>query len=134
MDFFIFASEQWMLFGLLAVLVYAFFLNKRVLDGPTVSTAQLVTLVNTKNAMVVDLRDAKDFKSGCIVDAVNIPFSQVERRKTEIKTDVPVVLVDKIGQHAGSVGAKLKKEGFDVYRLGGGMEEWKNSNLPLVKG
>lgn len=134
MDFFIFASEQWMLFALLAVLIYAFFMNERVRGGTMVTTAQLVALVNTKDAKVVDLRDAKDFKTGCIVDSINIPFSQVDRRMAEISSDKPIVLVDKIGQHTGSIGSKLKKAGIEVYRLGGGIEEWKNSNLPLVKG
>jgi len=43
-------------------------------------------------------------------------------------------LVCKIGQHASAAGSQLIKEGFsDVRRLSGGMAEWLNANLPLVK-
>jgi rhodanese-related sulfurtransferase len=44
-----------------------------------------------------------------------------------------LILVDKMGQHAGAAGRLLKAEGFTVNRLEGGMTEWQNQNLPLVK-
>ena len=40
-----------------------------------------------------------------------------------------------MGQHAGSAGTLLRKNGFvDVARLQGGVTEWRNQNLPVVKG
>ncbi len=47
----------------------------------------------------------------------------------------PVAIVSKMGQHAGSTGTILRKSGFErVLRLTGGMTEWRNQNLPVVKG
>lgn len=38
-----------------------------------------------------------------------------------------------MGQHAGSVCAKLKKAGFEATRLSGGIASWRGDNLPVVK-
>ena len=49
--------------------------------------------------------------------------------------DKPVILVCKMGQHAGAAGRILSTSGFkDVRRLSGGITTWKSDGLPLVKG
>ena len=46
----------------------------------------------------------------------------------------PVILVCKMGQSAGAAGKQLKAAGFEkVYKMGGGMMEWGNLQLPTVK-
>jgi len=40
----------------------------------------------------------------------------------------------KMGQHSGTAGTLLKKNGFaNVSRLMGGYAEWRAQNLPVVK-
>jgi rhodanese-related sulfurtransferase len=60
----------------------------------------------------------------------------LSKESTEVVTykTKTIILVDKLGQHAGAVGRLLGKEGFEVRRLGGGIAEWQSQNLPLVKG
>ena len=134
--FFFFISQQWMLVSALLVLVYLFAMNERNRGGTLVNHHQLVSLVNTRDAVVVDLRDKKERKAGHIVDSMHISFSQFDSKMAELEAvkSRPIILVDKMGQHTGSVGNKLKKAGFEVFRLNGGIAEWKSSNLPLVKG
>ncbi len=56
-------------------------------------------------------------------------MSELEKHKEK-----PLVLVCKMGQHSGAIGKKLAAQGFTgVRRMSGGMMEWQNSNLPLVK-
>ena len=45
-----------------------------------------------------------------------------------------IVLVDQMGQHAGSAGKLLTKDGFNVRRLKGGMSEWQHQSMPVVQG
>ena len=48
--------------------------------------------------------------------------------------DRPVVVACKMGQHSGSAGVVLRKHGFqNVVRLTGGVTEWRNQSLPVVK-
>lgn len=42
-------------------------------------------------------------------------------------------MVDAMGQHAGSVCAKLSKAGHEAARLSGGIASWRGDNLPVVK-
>ena len=38
-----------------------------------------------------------------------------------------------MGQHAGSIARELKKAGYTVAKLSGGIATWRGDNLPLVK-
>lgn len=108
--------------------------NRR--SGKSVTSQQLTNLVNAAGAVVVDVRDAKEFREGHITDSRNIPYSQLQDKISELSTfkDKPVILVCKMGQHAGAAGRLLTKAGFtDVRRLSGGIATWTADRLPLVK-
>jgi rhodanese-related sulfurtransferase len=120
-----------------SALVFAFVVNEGKRGGDSINTNTLVNLVNRDNALILDVRDSKDFNAGHIVDALNIPFSNFDKRVGELDKfkDRPIIVVCKMGQHASGVGGKLKTLGFEkVHRLGGGMGEWSASSLPIVKG
>lgn len=135
-DFFVFMSEQWLLVSLLVALLYAFALSERFRAGTPASVHEVTRLINSEGARVLDVRDKSEFSAGHIVDALHIPHGEVAERIGELagSKDKPLIIADKMGQHAGPVGRALKKEGFKVRRLQGGMSEWSNQNLPLVKG
>lgn len=131
-----FIVNHFILVSVFVFLLIAFFVNEGKQGGAAISTSSLVTMVNRDDAMVVDIRDNKDFKAGHIAGATNIPHSAIDARMGELKPyqEKPIVLVCKMGQHSGSVGRKLKAGGFtNVRRLSGGMTEWSASNLPVVK-
>lgn len=135
--FFEFVSNHLLLVGTFVGLLVLFIMNETRRGGRSISAQELVNLVNRDKALVLDVRDRKEFASGHIVDAVNIPFATLEKRIPELDAyrDRPVVVTCKMGQHAGAAGALLRKAGFEhVMRLSGGIAEWRNSALPLVKG
>ena len=136
MDFFAFVSQEWMLVTALIVLIYIYVWRDRIKSGRPVSPHEVTKLVNDGNAVLVDLREGAEYKAGHIVGAVNIPYAKLSKESTEVSgyKGKTIILVDKLGQHAGAVGRFLGKEGFDVRRLGGGIAEWQAQNLPLVKG
>lgn len=135
MEFLVFLSEQWLLVGVLLILVYLLMLSERIKAGKPASVHEVTGLINTAGARVVDLRDRDDFSSGHIVDAIHIPHGELAKRMGELAAakSKPLILVDKMGQHTGAAGRLLKREGFEVRRLQGGISEWVNQNLPLVK-
>ncbi|GAB2903515.1 rhodanese-like domain-containing protein [uncultured Microbulbifer sp.] len=135
-DFFVFLSEQWLLVGLLVALLYALVLSERYKAGVPVSLHEVTRLINSDGAKVLDVRDRSEFTAGHIVDALHIPHGEVAERFAELEPfkEKVVIVADKMGQHAGPAGRLLKQKGFQVRRLQGGMSEWSNQNLPLVKG
>jgi len=105
--------------------------------GKTVSSQQLTNLVNKEEAVIVDVRDTKEFREGHITESRNIPFSSLKENLTQLEKfkEKPIILVCKMGQHAGAAGRILSTSGFkDVRRLSGGITTWKSDGLPLIKG
>lgn len=135
--FFEFVANHPFLVGTFVLLLALFIRNETRRGGRSVTAQQLVDMVNRENAVVVDVRDRKEFQAGHIVGAVNVPFASLGSRIDELKKyqSRPLVVTCKMGQHAGAAGTQLRKAGFEnVTRLTGGMVEWRNQNLPVVKG
>lgn len=130
-----FVMEQWILVSILAVLVVAFLVLESRKGGTTISHHEATRLLNAGQAVLVDLRDSKEFKAGHIVDAVNIPYASLNSKVDDLEKhkSKQIIVVDKMGQHAGSAGKILRDKGFQVVRMQGGMMEWTQQNLPVVK-
>jgi rhodanese-related sulfurtransferase len=134
--FFEFLAQQWILVGALAVAVAMLFHHESRKSGQSLTPQQAINLVNGQDGVFLDLRDSGEFGQGHIVDSINIPALKLDGRIAELEKyrDKPIILVCKMGQHSGAVGKKLNAQGYEaVYRMSGGMMEWGNMQLPLVK-
>lgn len=132
-----FATNHWeMVAVFMAILATLLFMeSKGGVPGLTASAA--TTLINTEDAIVVDIRPEKEYSTGHITGAMNIPATKMKENlnRLEKHKDAPIILVCKSGVTSGPSAKDLKKEGFtNVYKLQGGIAEWQSSNLPLVKG
>lgn len=130
-----FVVEQWVLVVALVVLAVAYFALNAGTSGKTVSIHEVTRLLNTENAILLDVRDAADFKAGHITGAININFTALAARLGELEKQrgKTIIVADKIGQQSAAAGKILLEKGFQVVRLSGGMSEWTAQNLPLVK-
>jgi len=131
----VFLAEQWILVSILAALGAALIVVEGLKGGKALSYHEMTRLVNSGDAVILDVRESKEFSAGHIVDALNIPYAKIADRYTELEKHraKTIVVVDKMGQHAGAAGKTLKDKGFSVNRLQGGMTEWQSQNLPVVK-
>jgi rhodanese-related sulfurtransferase len=130
-----FVGKHWWLVGIWGAFVGALLWDNNRRNGPTVSTAEATGMINKKDAFVLDIRDGSDFKTGHLVGAVNIPYANLANRLGELEPQKnrPIILVCKTGQTVSMAGKMLREKGFDAVRMKGGMMEWNNQNLPLVK-
>ena len=135
MNIMVFIAEQWILVSGLAALILLFFYRESTQGGPRLSVHELTNAVNNDNAIILDIRNNEEFRAGHIVDAINIPYTEVKERLETLNKyrDRQIVIVDKMGQHAGTVCRQLTSDGFNTTRLRGGISEWQQQNLPLVK-
>ncbi|MDU8430813.1 rhodanese-like domain-containing protein [Pseudomonas syringae] len=119
-------------FVILLGLLIAYELSK---GGASLSTRELTALVNSDQGVVIDVRSKKDFTAGHIVGSLNFPQDKVLTRTAELQKykDKTLIIVDAMGQHAGSTARELLKTGFKAAKLSGGISSWRGDNLPLVK-
>ena len=135
MDIFTFVGQEWLLITVLFALIALLMATTRKDSGLPIPTSELVQLMNSKEAILVDVRPASDFNAGHVFGAINIPHSQLVGRISELEKhrDKLIVVADEMGQHAGSAGKLLKTNGFQVRRLNGGISSWRQDSLPLVR-
>ncbi|HCR98178.1 MULTISPECIES: rhodanese-like domain-containing protein [Halomonas] len=120
----------------LLVLVAWLIYETRSASTNAVTSTQATQLINREDAVVLDIRESKDFKAGHIAGARNIPHNKLDNRMNELDKvkNQPIIVVCKHGQSAGAVQAKLAKAGFErVTKLKGGMAQWQADSLPVVK-
>ncbi|MCP4789386.1 MAG: rhodanese-like domain-containing protein [Gammaproteobacteria bacterium] len=131
-----FSINHWdMVLALLATLAMLIWTERRK-AAPSVTPQQATVMGNSDDALMLDIRSAADYKSGRVLNSTNIPFAELSKRLDDLKKyrDKPVVLICKTGQTAGSAANMLRKDGYSkVYRMTGGMVEWTNQGLPLVR-
>jgi rhodanese-related sulfurtransferase len=99
--------------------------------------AELTRLMNSENAIVVDLSASADFEKGHIAGSRNAQAAQFgpEHKWVSAAKQAPVVLVCRNGNASATAAKQLKKAGFEqVYWLEGGIPAWQQADLPLVKG
>jgi rhodanese-related sulfurtransferase len=99
--------------------------------------AELTHLINSENALVIDLSASNDFEKGHIAGSRNVLPSSFdpENKLVAQAKSLPVVMVCRNGQASASAAKRLKKAGFEkVYWLDGGIAAWQQADLPLVKG
>lgn len=125
-------SSMWLI-TLGAIIFY----HKRT-GSQAIGPQQVVRLINRDDAIIVDVRDKKEFDTGHIVDSINIPLAKLDQRITELqkhkKKQKPVVVVCKMGQHSTDAANKLQAAGHEeVFKLAGGVTEWKAQSMPLVQ-
>lgn len=134
--FFEFLLNHYALTGAFFVLAIAFVLNEIARGGKSISPQGLTQLVNRENAVLVDIRDTAEFRSGHITGSQNIPYAKLDDHLAQLKKEAerPIVVICNLGQTAGAAGQKLKAAGMtQVYKLEGGISNWKGQSLPLVK-
>ena len=94
-----------------------------------------VRKINHEDAVLVDVREDKEFRQGHILDAVHIPLGTLGSRMEELDKfkGRPVIIGCRSGSRSASACNRLRKSGFDdVYNLRGGILAWENANLPLM--
>ncbi len=122
--------------ALFFALLMALWFTEKSRAGKAVSPQTATLMMNKDEAVIVDIREKKEYSEGRITGSIHIPFDSLKERSVELKKyqDKQIVLVDKMGQHSGMAAKLLKTEGFEnILRMSGGITEWKSSNLPLIK-
>ena len=130
-----FATTHYLLAGAFAAALALLIFTELQRGGKSLSCRELTALVNSEQGVIVDVRAHKDFTAGHIIDALNIPYEKIAERMVELEKHKAktIIVVDALGQHAGTVCRDLQQAGYTAVKLGGGISSWRGEILPLVK-
>ena len=119
--------------GLLGALVWT---SVSGVGSGQVSPADAVQLISREDAVVIDLRPDGEYRNGHIVNAIHVPFDQIETRLGRLGKyrKQPVIAACRTGQQSATAAKRLRSEGFErVHRLQGGIVAWQGADLPLTR-
>lgn len=101
----------------------------------TVSPAQLIQLINHKNAVIFDIRAAEAYRKAHIIGAQSMQSKEIQgnNKKLEKLKTRPVIIVCNAGVESQKIVLLLLKQGYNAYSLAGGMRAWTETSMPVVK-
>ena len=103
------------------VVNYAGYVSCNLLNGDfrQVNVDKVRELVEN-NAYIIDVREKNEYDNGHIINAVNIPLSELRDRISEIPKDIPVYLHCRTGQRSYNAAKALGNLGFqNIYNITG---------------
>jgi len=121
-------------FGVLGLIIFTEY--TRIFSGlKALSPFAATRLLNDGDALIIDVRNEKDFKSGHVLNARHVPLSSMDKYLHELEKhkDKDVVVYCDNGMLAQRAGSRLRKNGFTrLHTIAGGLKEWEKANLPVV--
>ncbi|MFO7541722.1 MAG: rhodanese-like domain-containing protein [Thiobacillus sp.] len=131
-------QDNWMLVSLAVfsggMLAWSF------IDGKLSGVEQADTLKSTRlyndDALILDVREDKEYASGHIPKAKHIPLGQLTKRIQELDKhkDKPILVTCRSGHRSARACRTLKKAGFEtVFNQAGGIIAWERANLPVTQ-
>lgn len=97
------------------------FLSRLFGGGPKVDLAEL----KKNGALILDVRNPGEFKSGHIKGSKNIPLQELRGKLKGFKKDQVIITCCASGMRSGSAKSILKSAGFEAHN-GGGWSSLKN--------
>lgn len=101
-----------------------------------VDVAGAIQLINHQDALVLDVREDKEYAEGHISRARHIPLGQLATRLRELEKykGRPIVVSCRSGHRSAGACRILRRNGFEhVHNLTGGMLAWQQASMPTER-
>lgn len=132
------------------ILIIAAFISGALLVWPMatrgsgariVNTLGATQMLNSQNALLIDIREAAETAKGTAPQALHVPLSALAAQMDDIKKRIqhgknqaPVILMCQSGWRGSKAGRQLRKAGVEaVFNLEGGFDAWQQAGLPVIK-
>lgn len=133
-----FLQDNWMLVSLAVfsggMLAWSFIGGK--LSGVEQADTLKATRLFNDDALILDVREDKEYAAGHIPKAKHIPLGSLNTRIHELDKykNKPILVSCRSGQRSARACGMLKKAGFEtVFNQSGGIIAWERANLPVEK-
>jgi rhodanese-related sulfurtransferase len=86
-----------------------------------------------QGAMLIDVRESHEYRSGHAPGAKLISLGVLERRFGEIPKERQILVVCQSGMRSSQAARTLSAAGYQVKNVSGGMANWQRSGLKVVR-
>ena len=97
----------------------------------TIAAPEAAERVARGEILAVDVRQDVEWKAGHIRGAVHIPLARVSSNAPGLSRAKPIVTVCRSGHRSAAAARALRRAGYEVLNLDGGMKSWARNGLPL---
>ena len=94
----------------------------------------LINAMNNSNALLIDMRNAEEFKAGHIVGAKNYSLDDLANLDVSVADDVIITYANDEKAAIQAADLILKQGAKEVFYLEGGLSSWIDNNMPLSGG
>lgn len=98
----------------------------------TVSPAK-AKAAQDEGAMLIDVRESHEYRSGHAPGAKHISVQVIERRLGEIPKERQIIVVCQSGMRSQRAADILSRNGYKVLNVSGGMIGWQRAGMKVVK-
>ena len=100
-----------------------------------VDAAKFKQLADAKKGIVLDVRTPEEVAEGHIANSVNIDFykDDFEQKVKQLSKDKEIYVYCAAGGRSSDAAKLLQKNGYKVYNLEDGFEDWKKKGYPVVE-
>ncbi|MDQ1237394.1 MAG: rhodanese-like domain protein [Wigglesworthia glossinidia] len=123
----------------LLILLLINFIRNKINNMLTISRYETISLMNRNHAMIIDLRNQKEYCNEHIINSFNLNLCHIKNDIFYKKNNTKkiLILVCDNGKLSKKILKKINKieqsKNFKIYILEDGITGWKLDNLPLVK-
>jgi rhodanese-related sulfurtransferase len=96
--------------------------------------ASLAERLASRSVLVVDVRQPGEWRHGHIRGSKNEPLVQLKRRLDTLRRDKTIVTVCASGHRSAVAARTLRRAGYTVENLKGGMHAWARAGLAIDRG
>jgi len=134
-----FVIHNWYLFMALIVVLAMLVggpLRQMMLGIRQVSIAEAIRLLNHEQAVIVDVREAEEYRSGHIPKSVHAPLSGLSHGLAQLEKfkSRPIIVSCRTSNRSARAAVLLRQKQFtNVQVLAGGIQAWQGENLPVEK-
>jgi rhodanese-related sulfurtransferase len=100
------------------------------------STFDATRLINSKDGILIDIRNTEEFNAGHILGARSIPLTKLSDDSAGLMKNKskPLIVYCQVGRQSAGAVKILTAKGFEqVYALKGGLAAWQQAGLPMQR-
>ena len=128
-----FLIDNWFIVIPLIVSISVFLRVENTRKASILDAQQVIFYLNRKDAVLIDIRNSKEFSEGKISQANHVgPDIDLCKKEISKSLEKPIIIICQNGNYSLRMAADLKKDNINVFTMKGGINSWRGENLPLI--